>query len=444
MSRLWVLLRSYLGARRRFQALRGASLEAYRDERARALVAFAVRHSSFYRTHFAGHDLDQWQSLPTIDKATMMAGFDTFNTAGVRLDDAMAVALRAERERNFSPTVNGLTVGLSSGTSGHRGLFLVSPAEQLVWAGVVLARALPRLRWRGCRLAFFLRSNSNLYESLGRWIDFRYFDLMMPIAEAVVALNACQPDLVVGPPALLCMLADARTRGELRIQPERLVSVAEVLEPQDEARIREAFGVSVHQVYQCTEGLLAISCSRGSLHVQEDVIALQLEPAAGQQGMEASGESEQRVTPIVTDLWRRTQPIIRYRLNDVLTMATEPCSCGSAFRVISRIEGRCDDICYFRQSNGTLRPFFPDTLRRMVLLSHPDIEDYQVYQEGPGRLRVHLQVGEEQDFAEIAASLRATVDESVARYGCQLPELQIERGLEPVEPREKRRRVRRV
>ncbi len=441
MSRLWVLLRSYLGARRRFQSLRGVALEAYQDERARAIVAFAVRHSSFYRTLYAGHDLAAWQSLPTIDKAAMMAGFDTFNTTGVRLDDAMAVALRAERERNFSPTVNGVTVGLSSGTSGHRGLFLVSSAEQLVWAGVVLARGLPRLRWRGYRLAFFLRSNSNLYESLGRWIDFRYFDLMTPIAEAVVALNGYRPDLVVGPPSLLSMLAGARTRGELRIQPERLVSVAEVLEPQDEARIREAFGVPVRQVYQCTEGLLAISCSRGSLHVQEDFVALQLEPVVGQEGMEASGESEQRVTPIVTDLWRRTQPIIRYRLNDVLTMATEPCSCGSAFRVISRIEGRCDDICYFPQSDGTLRPFFPDTLRRMVLLSHPDIEDYQVFQEGPGRLRVHLQVRAGDDFSEIAASLRATVEESISRYDCQLSELQIERGLEAVRPNEKRRRV---
>lgn len=415
-------LRSYLGARWRFRHLRGEALVRFQNERAEAVVAYARRHAPFYR----GHQGD-WRSLPVIDKAAMMASFDTFNTRGVRRDDAMAVALRAETDRNFSPTLGGLTVGLSSGTSGHRGLFLVDRDEQLRWAGTILARALPRLR-RGLRLAFFLRSNSNLYQTLGRWIDFRYYDLMAPLGESIAALNAQQPHIVVGPPSLLAMLADAR---ELRIHPERLISVAEVLEPQDEARLRERFGAEVHQVYQCTEGLLALSCARGSLHVQEDVVALQFEPAG-----------EGRVTPIVTDLWRRTQPIIRYRLNDVLTLADTPCPCGSAFRVIERIEGRCDDVCHFIQHDGSLRPFFSDALRRMVLLSDERIVDYQLVQHHPGELRVRLQVRSE--FATVAAQLRATVEREIAHYGCQPPALNIEEGLEPIRAGEKRRRVKRM
>jgi hypothetical protein len=38
---------------------------------------------------------------------------------------------------------DALTVGLSSGTSGNRGVFLVSRAERLRWAGILLGRALP-------------------------------------------------------------------------------------------------------------------------------------------------------------------------------------------------------------------------------------------------------------------------------------------------------------
>ena len=80
------------------------------------MAQFADAHSPFYHDHWQGHDPGDWQRLPTVDKALMMAHFDRFNTRGVLGAEAMAVALEAERSRDFSPTVGGLTVGLSSGT----------------------------------------------------------------------------------------------------------------------------------------------------------------------------------------------------------------------------------------------------------------------------------------------------------------------------------------
>jgi phenylacetate-coenzyme A ligase PaaK-like adenylate-forming protein len=106
---------------------------------------------------------------------------------------------------------------------------------------------------------------------------------------------------------LLGALADELAQSRLRIHPQRLISVAETLEPQDRERLQGAFQAPVHEIYQCTEGLLAISCAHGSLHIQEDLVALQFEPL-DDQGARLGAE---RVTPIVTDLWRRTQPIIR-------------------------------------------------------------------------------------------------------------------------------------
>src|SRR5262249_52824523 len=103
-------------------------------------------------------------------------------------------------------------------------------------------------------------------------------DLMMPLDVAIAALNDFQPQIIVGPPSLLGFLAEARAQGKLKAAPERLISVAEVLEPQDQERIRATFGAPVHQIYQCTEGFLAISCAEGSLHIQEDIVALQFEP----------------------------------------------------------------------------------------------------------------------------------------------------------------------
>lgn len=217
--------------------------------------------------------------------------------------------------------------------------------------------------------------------------------------------------------------------------PEQLISVAEVLEPQDRISIENTFQVPVGQIYQCTEGLIAATCAHGSLHIQEDIVAVQCVPLDV-----LPGESD-RVTPIVTDLWRTTQPIIRYRLNDVLQLGA-PCPCGSSFRVIRTIEGRCDDICYFLDDQGE-RPFFPDTIRRMILLADEMIEDYQAEQERPGHLRIHLQTPADR-FAGAAIAVRKSVNRIIAQYGCQPATVEIIQGLCDVPAGVKRRRVQRM
>ncbi|HEX7734122.1 MAG TPA: F390 synthetase-related protein [Ktedonobacteraceae bacterium] len=457
----------FVRARWRWQHLRGADLERYQEQRARLVMEYAREHAPFYRSHWFGHDLRDWRALPVVDKRLMMASFDTFNTRGIRREQAMEIALRAERERDFRPQLAGLTIGLSSGTSGHRGLFLVSPREQAAWAGTILARALHTLPRGTLRVAFFLRSNSNLYEQVGSTvIRFRYFDLMLPLAEAVVALNDFQPHLIVGPPSLLGFLAREHQSGELRVRPQRLISVAEVLEQQEQRRIEAAFQAPVHQIYQCTEGLLAVSCSRGSLHIQEDAVALQFEPlSAGKQAEQQAAASalagaasaftqkqnerpeqkqDERVMPIVTDLWRTTQPIIRYRLNDVLQLAAQPCVCGSAFRVIRAIEGRCDDVCYFSSRAGGTRLFYPDTIRRMILLASQEIADYQVMQRQSGHLTVALTVAPGASFASVSASVLSSIQATIASYDCQPALVEIAEGIPSLVPGVKRRRVQRV
>jgi phenylacetate-CoA ligase len=434
------IARHFAAARWRWERLHGQRLTAYQERRAREIVRFANEWSPFYRDHWAGHDLAEWRALPTVDKRLMMANFARFNTRSVSADEALEVALRAERSRDFTPTLRGVTVGLSSGTSGHRGVFLASPQEQAGWAGVILARTLHQFTER-LRVAFFLRSNSNLYEQVGSaLIQFQYFDLMTPLTEAAARLNLFQPHIVIGPPSLLGALANELTQSRLRIHPRRLISVAETLEPQDRERLQSAFQAPVHEIYQCTEGLLAISCAHGSLHVQEDLVALQFEPLDDQN---ARPEAE-RVTPIVTDLWRRTQPIIRYRLNDVLRFADKPCRCGSDFRVIEAIEGRCDDICYFVTDAGDLRPFFPDVIRRMILLASDAITEYQAVQERPGQLCVRVVRLPGADADAVDEALRRSADETATRYGCRLMDLTVEHELEPLAPDMKRRRVRRL
>ena len=441
----------FLQARLRWHTLRGPTLQWYQYKRAQRIIAYAQEHSPFYRLHWNAHNLQNWQTLPTVDKRIMMSNFSTFNTRGITLEKAMQVALQAEESRDFTPRLNDVTVGLSSGTSGHRGLFLASDWEQAAWAGTILARTLHKIPVKSLRVAFFLRSNSNLYEQVGSGlIHFRYFDLMLPLPQAVAQLNAFQPQIVIGPPSLLCFLAQEQRDDRLKITPDRLISVAEVLEAHDRSFVNEIFQAPVHQIYQCTEGLLATSCAYGSLHIQEDIVYLQFEALSDhierlQPDQDPSVQAPGgRVMPIVTDLWRQTQPIIRYRLNDILHLAASPCPCGSAFRVIEMIEGRSDAMCYFKTLEGKNRAIYPDTLRRMILLATPDIEDYQIYQEGYGQMRVHVQIAAGVDKEMIKTCVLTSIASTLAGYNCQNAKVQLEFGLEPPVPGKKRRRVQRL
>lgn len=389
-------------------------LNAWQDRRVRQFLRQVLPKSPFYQTYYNNLNLQDWRQFPPIDKSMMMANFDRLNTAGISLVDAMAIARQAEESRDFRSTLRGYTVGMSSGTSGNRGLFLVSQAEQQAWAGTILAKALPQSIFSRQRIAFFLRANSNLYQTVQRQrIQFEYFDLFQPLDRHISRLNDYQPSILVAPASMLRFLAEARSRGELSILPGQIISVAEVLDPLDEQIISQAFNQSVHQLYQCTEGFLAATCHHGTLHLNEDILVIQKDYLDRESG---------RFMPIITDFHRTTQPIIRYRLDDILTERKTPCPCGSVLTAIAQIEGRCDDIFYLPdRTQSQMIPIFPDLIRRAIILTSDAIQEYAVVQTSE-TIQVHLKVPEDQ-WTSITANLEKTLNELLTRSGCQVPPL---------------------
>lgn len=357
-------------------------LEDWQERKVRVLLQRILLISEFYRDYFAGLDIAEWRNWPTINKQIMIKNFTRLNTVDVSEEEAFRVAFAAEESRNFTPTVHNITVGLSSGTSGNRGLFLASQDEQAKWAGAILAKVLPGSLLKEHRIAFFLRANSNLYKTIGKHrIRFEFFDLLKPMAEHIASLNALQPTIVVGPPSLLRLLSDALCR-DLRIVPEKVISVAEVLDPLDKVYLEQRFQQIIHQVYQCTEGFLGVTCSLGVLHLNEDLVVIQ---------KEYLDDEYKRFSPIITDFSRMSQPIIRYRLDDVLKEKVGGCPCGSPHVAIESIEGRCDDIFYLPAKNqqGVI-PVFPDFIRRAIITADESIVEYIAIQRNESYIDIGL------------------------------------------------------
>lgn len=414
------IVMQYAAARRRAAIRDRERLERWQEVRIRRHLERVRAASPFYRQLWQGIDTEDWRRFPEIDKKTMMEHFDTLNTAGIRREDAMNLALEAERTRDFTPEIGGLTIGMSSGTSGSRGLFLVSRQERLAWTGTILERVLPGSLLNRHNIAFFLRADSNLYGSVrSKRVAFEFHDLLHPLQKHVAELNAQLPTIIAAPPSMLRLLAGERRAGRLKIDPAHLVSMAEVLDPLDRQVIEEAFGRKIHQVYQCTEGFLGASCSRGTLHLNEDVVHIEKEYLDAERGV---------FMPIVTDFVRFAQPMIRYRLGDLLTERKTPCPCGSPFTAIERIEGRSDDLFVLPARTGDgFVTLFPDFVSRAIIAASEQVEAYRAVLNTPKSLSVELDVREGADRAETERRVHGALADLCSRVHARMPEV----GFEP-------------
>ena len=355
------------------------ALESYQKKQLATYMDFLKRKSPYFKN---GVPID----FDHMDKAFMMTHFNELNTQGVDRDEALALAIESEKTRNFTELKGEIAVGLSSGTSGHRGLFITTEKERSMWAAAILAKMLPKGHLFGHRIAFFLRADNELYQTINTTlIRLEYFDIFKNTDEHIERLNNYQPTIVVAPASMLIELSKRLKAGELVIHPQKIVSVAEILEDSDKERISRAFVLPIiDQVYQATEGFLACTCSAGNLHLNEDIIFV-----------EKHYLDDRRFYPVITDFKRSSQPVYRYQLNDILVENPEPCSCGSYYTRIDKVEGRSDDIFYFDGQDGGQVTIYPDFIRRCILFVE-NVGDYQVKQHSEELVEVCLSRRDEQ------------------------------------------------
>ncbi|CAI1794101.1 F390 synthetase-related protein [Serratia proteamaculans] len=399
------------------------SLEAYQAKRLKRFARRVLTKSPYF-SRFNRQAIATW---PQMDKALMMEQFDQMNTAGLQRDQLLACARRSEQQRDFSPKIGKYSVGLSSGTSGQRGIFVVSPHEQSVWAGGMLAKMLPEGLFAGERVALFLRADNNLYHSVNnRWLSLEFYDLFAPFAEQLSRLEQQAPTIIVAPAQVLRALALAVLAKQIRLEVKKVISVAEVLEEQDRQLLAQVFS-TVGEVYQATEGFLAATCAHGTLHLNEEF--LHIEP---------QWIDEQRFTPLITDFTRSTQPIVRYRLDDVLVRQTEPCPCGQPSMAIARIEGRRDDQLMLPDAFGQPQVVFADLCSRAIANALPLTSDYRLVQSGERQLQLMADCSEA-ELAHCQAQLSALFE----RQGIASADLEWQLRVQAVMPQfdRKRRRI---
>ncbi|PKM84327.1 MAG: hypothetical protein CVU86_07785 [Firmicutes bacterium HGW-Firmicutes-11] len=411
----------YMTLQRHLYKYSREKIEAYQQRELRNLVDFAAERSPFYRDLYHGASED-FSSLPVINKEVMMENFSTLNTCCLDRDEVMAFALQKEKDKDYTGYFNDeYVVGLSSGTSGNKGLYITPKEMTRRLPFVFLARSGISLKNLPFRILFLLRVFSQGFADIrAPFLLLKYMSTMTEVDEIIDALNAGRINILMAPPSMLRILLPKR--DQIRTPIDTVVSYAEVLTAEDKERFRIGFGAKVIEIYQASEGQLGSTCRHGSLHINEDLVYVELYDANGALVTEP-GTPAARM--IVTNLVNRAQPLIRYEMNDLIVLG-EPCPCGSAFRVIDRIIGRHDDVLYFTNKEGKLQHVFPDLFSRFLITESDRIREFQVIQAGQAlRILIDCPDGPEEQ-KKIREALMKRIPEELRQFGIEQIKLVIE------------------
>lgn len=397
-----------------------------RSRRLETLVAHARARSPFFRGHYADVPERGWRliDLPPTTKPALMAAFDEWLT-DPSISRADLEGFIADPGRVGEPYRDGLFVSVTSGTTGHPGLFIHDRPLIAVYRAMTIVRIdlgwlsltdWVRLVQRGLRWAGVVGTGAH-FAGMG-WVEFerhrnpvyqrafRTFSVQQPLADLVAALNAFGPAILTSYPSAMELLAEEQEAGRLRIGPVVIETAGESMTSEARARVAATFGCPVHNVYGSTEfAMMAMDCPRGWLHVNSDWVVL--EPVDAAYRPTPPGRPSRTV--LLTSLADRLQPIIRYDLGDSVLAAPEPCPCGSPFPAI-RVEGRRDDVLRLSAGDGGTISILPLAISA-VLESIRGVHRSQVIQTGPSTLRLRLEpeagAGAEDVWVAVLGHLRS-------------------------------------
>jgi phenylacetate-coenzyme A ligase PaaK-like adenylate-forming protein len=342
---------TYLGALlrlRRNARLTRRQFEAERLLRFRDLVRHAQQHSRYYAAIMRARGLAADTCLPTdfpiLTKRLLRDNFDDIVTDR-RLTCAGIMDFLQHSRDPEERYLGEFVVLHTSGSSGEVGYFVFSSPDWM--RGIAGLARVNRLRLGRKRVAFYGATGGHFggiswtvtaRQGVGRFFfAVETLDINAPLDETLARLNAVQPHVLAGYATGHKILATAKLAGRLRICPEVLESGGEPLSIGDQAWLEEVFGCPCINVYGATESMLMGVARLGDPGMTLFDDQLIVEPAADH--------------VLVTNLFNRTLPLIRYRMNDTLRL-TKLRSPYGHYPVIEPVVGRNEWVPVFRNALG--------------------------------------------------------------------------------------------
>ena len=404
------------------------------DHQAAALLRlrnYAYERSPFYQRFHKGLMDRPLAGLPVLTKAMLMENFDDLVTdRTLHLENIRRFAKKGEVGQRFQ---DRYYVNATSGSSGHPGFFLFDESE---WT-FVLASFARGQEWSGVRINLTRQQKMATVASISPWHMSSQvaatvkswwrpslrIPASQPISKSVEQLNAWQPEVLISYASMAGALADEQLAGRLQIHPKVVYVASEVLTSQTKQRAKEAWGDEPYNQYAATEtaGIASEHLSCRHMHFYEDLVITEV--VDEQYRPVPAGEYGAKI--LVTTLFSRTQPLIRYELNDSVRVSAEQHACALPFKVLESVQGRVEDSLMLPALSGGEVLIRPLVINRIMDIA--PVSGWQIQQQTDQGLVVLLSGTRNGVTNEWLAE---QINQSLSQEGAQVPYVHVQRVME--------------
>ncbi|NBH70766.1 phenylacetate--CoA ligase family protein [Clostridiaceae bacterium] len=358
-------------------------MRSLQDGKLRKLLRYAWEHSVYYRAVFerAGITEEQLDTLPlscfpTIDKQALLEHFDEL----VTVPDLKQENLRefdAREAADRKPYRGKYHVVHSSGSTGKPGYFVYDEdAWNQMLLGIIRAAlwgmSMPqilRLLMKRPRIVYIAATDGRYGGAMavgdgtrGVGASQLYLDIKTPVTEWISQLKAFKPNIVIGYPSAIKILAQLMENGEVSLDVERVISCGEPLGTNLRTYLEKIFRTQVVNFYGSSESLaLGVETNpKDGMLLFDDMNVIEVENGV----------------MYLTCLYNYAQPLIRYRLSDRLTLKA-PEGGELPFTRAVGLLGRNEDVLWFEDGRGNREFLHPLAIEGFCI---EGLKDYQFRQ----------------------------------------------------------------
>ncbi|WP_343209673.1 phenylacetate--CoA ligase family protein [Anaerolentibacter hominis] len=368
------------------------------NQKLRQLLRHAWQNSPYYRQAFeqAGITEDNLDVLPlsafpTIDKALLMERFDELITA-TDLKQEELLRFDSAGYTDNKPYRGEYHVVHSSGSTGKPCYFIYDNAawDQMLLGiirGALWNMSIPqilKLLISKPRIIYIAATDGRYGGAMavGDGIDGigasqMYLDINTPLAQWKKSIQEFKPNIIIGYPSAIKILAELKEKGEVSVQSARIISCGEPLSPGLRSYLENTFSCPVINIYGASESLalgVESGCEDGIL-LFDDLNVIEV----------ING------TMYLTCLYNYVQPLIRYKISDHLVLK-EPCG-DTPFTKTEILLGRDEDMLWFEDGSGNRDFLHPLAVEGFCI---EGLRDYQFRQVGPDAFEMHAEVPDQE------------------------------------------------
>jgi phenylacetate-CoA ligase len=313
-----------------FQWKSPEDIRKFQEKKLRSLVEFAYKHSLFYKRIFLDHgvhpaDIKTLEDLPKLPLVTRQELIQNFSQ----------VISKGYSEKNCA-------VDTTSGSTGER-ITILQDYQAIDYYGPVHIRgqvALGLNPWNTSAVIRYAPLEDSFIQTLGLF-KFKHIYSHLPVSEIIETLKQISPFAIGCYPTVMYVIAKEISEKDAQaLSPHYILTWSEKLTNKIRRKVEDVFNCPVYDQYGSFEAhIMAVECPEKRMHINADVLIFEFLDESGEQVN--PGESGEIV---ITNLWNKAMPFIRYKIGDIGIPSDEQCECGRGLPVMEGLVGRTDDF----------------------------------------------------------------------------------------------------